>query len=83
MVENSDLMMGAAYYRTHLNILTGWIHHVVYVLIVQVVIKRSWTQIFCLCASMEVSAQLTSRSIQLDHSRRLTSYPLSFSHSGL
>ena len=41
-------MMGTAHYRTHLHIVTGWIHHVVYVLIVRVAIKRSWTRILIL-----------------------------------
>lgn len=50
----ADLIMGAAHYRSQMALLTGWIHHAAYVLIVQVAIKRSWTQIFCLCAAMEL-----------------------------
>jgi hypothetical protein len=64
--------MGAAYYRAEVALLTGWIHHTIYVLIVEVAIKRSWAHIFCLCAAMEVNdlcldlvAILTHLAIQL------------------
>jgi len=50
----ADLMMGVIYYRNQLALLTGWIHHMLYVFIVQVTIKRAWTHIFCLCALMEL-----------------------------
>jgi hypothetical protein len=50
----ADLMMGAIYYRSQVALVTGWIHHTLYVFIVQVTIKRAWTHIFCLCALMEL-----------------------------
>jgi len=50
----SDLLMGAIYYRSQVALVTGWIHHILYVFIVQICIKRAWTQIFCLCALMEL-----------------------------
>jgi len=50
----SDLMMGAVYYRSQVSLVTGWIHHILYVFIIQVTINRAWTQIFCLCALMEL-----------------------------
>jgi len=49
-----DLTMGAVYYRSQVGLLTGWIHHPVYILIVELAIRRSWTHIFCLCAAMEI-----------------------------
>ena len=51
---HSDLLMGVMYYRSQLGLLTGWIHHIIYVFIVQIAIERAWTHIFCLCALMEV-----------------------------
>lgn len=51
---NSDLLLGVIYYRSQVSLVTGWIHHILYVFIVQVCIKRAWTQIFCLCSLMEV-----------------------------
>lgn len=48
--------MGLLYYRSKVNILTGWIHHTVYVFIVEYAIRKKWSYIFCLCAVMEVSS---------------------------
>jgi hypothetical protein len=50
----ADLAMAAMYYADQVNFLTGWVHHVVYVLIVEMALRRSWAHIFCLCASMEL-----------------------------
>lgn len=50
----ADLMMGAIYYPAQLTLLTGWIHHVLYLFIVELAIRHSWTHIFCLCALMEL-----------------------------
>ena len=52
--------MGAVYYRSQVGLLTGWIHHPVYIMIVELAIRRSWTHIFCLAAAMEVSFFLRS-----------------------
>jgi len=49
-----DMTMGAVYYRSEVGLLTGWIHHPVYIMIVELAIMRSWSHIFCLCAAMEV-----------------------------
>ena len=55
-VFKRDLTLGAVYYRSQIGLLTGWIHHPVYIMIVELFIRRSWTHIFCLCAAiMEVS----------------------------
>jgi len=49
-----DLTMGMLFYRSKVNILTGWIHHTVYVFIVEYAIQGSWSHIFCLAAVMEI-----------------------------
>jgi len=49
-----DLVLGAVYYPSQIGLLTGWIHHTVYIMIVELAIRRSWSHIFCLCAAMEV-----------------------------
>lgn len=50
----ADISMGLLYYRSKVNILTGWIHHTVYVFIVEYAIRKKWSYIFCLCAVMEI-----------------------------
>ncbi|KAG8221385.1 hypothetical protein J3R82DRAFT_1561 [Butyriboletus roseoflavus] len=52
--SGSDLTMGMLFYRSKVNLLTGWIHHSVYVFIVEYAIQQHWSHIFCLCAVMEV-----------------------------
>lgn len=47
--------MGMLFYRSKVNLLTGWIHHSVYVFIVEYAIQRGWSYIFSLCAVMEVA----------------------------
>lgn len=48
------------YHPSEVTLLTGWIHHSVYVGIVQYTIERGWTNIFCLCALMEVCFHILS-----------------------
>ncbi|KAH7912904.1 hypothetical protein BJ138DRAFT_1060189 [Hygrophoropsis aurantiaca] len=49
-----DLTMGCRHYRSQINLLTGWIHHTVYIFIVEYAIRMDWSHIFCLCAVMEI-----------------------------
>lgn len=49
-----DLALGSVYYRSQITLLSGWIHHTVYIMIVELAIRRSWSHIFCLCAAMEI-----------------------------
>lgn len=50
-----DLALGAVYYRSAINFFGGWIHHPLYIVVVELFIRRSWAHIFCLCAAiMEV-----------------------------
>lgn len=41
-------------YRSQLSFLTGWVHHLVYIAILEFTIRHAWTHMFCLCACMEV-----------------------------
>jgi hypothetical protein len=52
----TDLTVGALYYRSQIGLLTGWVHHAVYILITEIAIRNAWAHIFCLCAIMEVCA---------------------------
>ncbi|KAJ3874155.1 hypothetical protein F5051DRAFT_379902 [Lentinula edodes] len=51
----ADLSLGARYYRSQLNLFTGWSHHVIYLGIVEYAIRQKWAHIFCLAACMEFS----------------------------
>ncbi|KAH7881857.1 hypothetical protein F5I97DRAFT_470844 [Phlebopus sp. FC_14] len=50
----ADLTMGFVHYRSKVNLLTGWVHHAIYVFIVEYSLRMDWSHIFCLCAIMEV-----------------------------
>jgi len=48
------LTMGMLFYRSKVNLLTGWIHHSVYVFVVEYAIHTHTSHIFGLCAVMEI-----------------------------
>ncbi|KAF5367275.1 hypothetical protein D9615_010445 [Tricholomella constricta] len=50
----ADLVVGSIRYRSSISFLEGWVHHCMYILVVELAIRRSWAHIFCLCASMEI-----------------------------
>lgn len=50
----ADLLMGVIYYRSKINLLTGWIHHTIYIFIVEYTSRMGWSHLFTLCAVMEV-----------------------------
>ncbi|KAG1735255.1 hypothetical protein EDD22DRAFT_924999 [Suillus occidentalis] len=50
----ADLLMGVIYYRSKINLLTGWIHHTIYIVIVGYTSHMRWSHLFTLCAVMEV-----------------------------
>lgn len=50
----ADLLMGVIYYRSKVNLLTGWIHHTIYIVIVGYTSHMRWSHLFTLCAVMEV-----------------------------
>ncbi|KAG5644443.1 hypothetical protein DXG03_008538 [Asterophora parasitica] len=43
----ADLVVGSIHYRSSISLLEGWIHHSVYILVVELAIRRSWAHIFC------------------------------------
>nr|GAT60412.1 predicted protein [Mycena chlorophos] len=50
----TDLAVGAVFYRSQINLLTGWVHHIVYMGICQFAISHEWGWIFALSAIMEL-----------------------------
>lgn len=51
--------MGVIYYRSKINLLTGWIHHTIYTVIVGYTSYMGWSHLFTLCAVMEVKFQFS------------------------
>ncbi len=49
-----DLVVGLVHYRQYLNPLSGWIHHIGYMVLLTHLLKRGLTALFCLSAIMEV-----------------------------
>ncbi|KAJ7700827.1 hypothetical protein B0H17DRAFT_1046752 [Mycena rosella] len=50
----ADLIVGCRYYRCHVTICWGWIHHSAYILLLHYVVRRGWAHAFCVCAVMEL-----------------------------
>ncbi|KAJ7279134.1 hypothetical protein C8J57DRAFT_1305646 [Mycena rebaudengoi] len=50
----ADLLVGSRHYPDQLTFCWGWIHHTMYILLMQYTIRRGWTHVFCLCAVMEL-----------------------------
>ncbi|KAJ7491049.1 hypothetical protein FB451DRAFT_1361727 [Mycena latifolia] len=50
----ADLIVGCRYYRCHITMFWGWIHHSFYIILLHYIIQRGWAHGFCLCAVMEV-----------------------------
>ncbi|KAH0828827.1 hypothetical protein J3R83DRAFT_3296 [Lanmaoa asiatica] len=73
-----DLTMGMLFYRSKVNLLTGWIHHSVYVFIVEYAIQESWSRIFCLCAIMEIPTFVLALGSILPHFRSDVFFALCF-----
>ncbi|KAJ7220848.1 hypothetical protein GGX14DRAFT_676218, partial [Mycena pura] len=53
-LSSSDLTVGAICYRSQMNFLTGWVHHVAYVGVNEIAIRQGCAHIFCLAAFMEL-----------------------------
>ncbi|CAE6529192.1 unnamed protein product [Rhizoctonia solani] len=54
----SDLLVGSIFYRQHITLATGWIHHTIYFALIQYVTSVGWSNIFCLALVMEVPTML-------------------------
>ncbi|KAJ7757214.1 hypothetical protein DFH07DRAFT_868139 [Mycena maculata] len=50
----ADLITGALAYRDQVGLLTGWVHHVLYIFVCEVSLNRGWAGLFCLAACMEL-----------------------------
>lgn len=47
-------MVGSLYYAEHITILTGWGHHISYLILVDFTVSRGWSHIFALAGLMEL-----------------------------
>ncbi|KAJ7670062.1 hypothetical protein DFH06DRAFT_1372759, partial [Mycena polygramma] len=74
----ADMLLGALCYRAQINFLTGWVHHVVYVGITELAIRRGWAHVFCLCAVMELPTFLLGLSTLLPRLRSNVLFALAF-----
>lgn len=74
----ADLAIGTMYYRSRISLLEGWVHHAVYILVVELAIRRSWSHIFCLCGSMEIPTFILSITILYPRFRSNVLFAVSF-----
>ncbi|KAI3607445.1 hypothetical protein WG66_004695 [Moniliophthora roreri] len=65
----ADLAAGVLHYRDQVNLLTGWVHHIVYVGIVEYAVRMGWGNVFCLCAFMELPTFILGLSILAPRTR--------------
>ncbi|KAF8342781.1 uncharacterized protein EI90DRAFT_2821183, partial [Cantharellus anzutake] len=65
----SDLSIGSLYYRDRINLLTGWVHHIVYIILMQVLLSWQWTHLFLLAAIMELPTFILSISYLFPQTR--------------
>lgn len=49
----ADLLIGVHAYPSEVSLLTGWVHHIVYALLLPYVASHRWAHVFALCLSME------------------------------
>ncbi|KAJ6628276.1 hypothetical protein B0H10DRAFT_2209561 [Mycena sp. CBHHK59/15] len=74
----ADLAVGGLCYPSQIGLLTGWVHHVVYIGVTEVAIRSSWAHIFCLCASMELPTLLLGVGTLIPRLRYNTLFAASF-----
>ncbi|KAJ7127304.1 hypothetical protein C8R43DRAFT_1211171 [Mycena crocata] len=74
----ADLFLGSLLYRSQMGVLTGWIHHAVYLAITELAIRAGWGHIFCLCACMELPTFLLGLSTLLPRLRSNVLFGLTF-----
>ena len=54
-----DCTLGWNYYRSQFNVLTGWVHHSAYLLLLSMIMRVGCCHVFALAAVMEVSRRNT------------------------
>ncbi|THV00027.1 hypothetical protein K435DRAFT_751485, partial [Dendrothele bispora CBS 962.96] len=74
----SDLAIGFLNYRSQINLLTGWVHHIVYIGIVEYAIRQGWASVFSLCACMEFPTFILGLSILVPRTRSNIFFAISF-----
>ncbi|KAK7051867.1 hypothetical protein R3P38DRAFT_1630376 [Favolaschia claudopus] len=74
----ADMIVGGLCYRSQIGFLTGWIHHIVYLGIVEVAIRYQWAHFFCLAAFMELPTFLLGLSTLLPALRSNALFALTF-----
>ncbi|KAL0565082.1 hypothetical protein V5O48_016953 [Marasmius crinis-equi] len=74
----ADLIAGSIYYRSQIHLLTGWMHHIIYVGIVEFAIRQEWPHIFCLAAFMEFPTFILGLSILVPRTRSNVLFALAF-----
>ncbi|KAF5353697.1 hypothetical protein D9758_008682 [Tetrapyrgos nigripes] len=74
----ADLTTGSFHYRSQINLLTGWIHHIVYIGIVEYAIRQGWASLFSLCACMEFPTFILGLSILIPRTRSNVFFAVSF-----
>ncbi|KAK7451296.1 hypothetical protein VKT23_012637 [Stygiomarasmius scandens] len=74
----SDLTIGAFNYRSQINLLTGWVHHILYIGIVEYAIRQGWASVFSLCACMEFPTFVLGLSILVPQTRSNLFFAVSF-----
>ncbi|KAJ7434901.1 hypothetical protein B0H11DRAFT_2257840 [Mycena galericulata] len=60
----ADLLIGALFYRAQVGVLTGWVHHAVYVAVCEVALRAGWAHHFCFAPCMEGTAGQSSAAWQ-------------------
>ncbi|KAL7408884.1 hypothetical protein BDY24DRAFT_419378 [Mrakia frigida] len=57
-----DMVVGVRYYRQHINLLTGYIHHTIYIIVMLVALSTHQTYVFSLAAFLELPTFLLALS---------------------
>ncbi|KAJ7836905.1 hypothetical protein B0H14DRAFT_1119251 [Mycena olivaceomarginata] len=74
----ADLAVGFLFYRAQVGFLTGWVHHVVYIGIVEVAVRGGWARVFCLAGVMELPTLLLGLSTLFPALRSNVLFSLTF-----
>ncbi|KAJ7100911.1 hypothetical protein B0H15DRAFT_995610 [Mycena belliarum] len=73
-----DLLLGALCYRTQVGLLTGWVHHAVYIAVTEIALRAGWAHVFCFCAVMELPTLLLGLGTLLPRARSNTLFAATF-----
>lgn len=65
----TDLVLGTLHYRSQMNVLTGWVHHTVYIGLVLYILSHRYSHIFVLAAFMELPTFILALSMLIPATR--------------